>query len=160
MITAVGGDLAIRTGPADVFDAVDRLAAGSSLPVTARSIQDGWLEVPIPSQPGALGWVSTNTGYSKVDGYVLDLPLISEVEWPFGAYVVNCTPHQLLAKPGDKVVPPVSAAPGNRVWFYPGLYTLFDSDVAGQPQVTQVKLYEHTSVSVISDGTGTKYKCP
>jgi hypothetical protein len=159
-ITAVGGDLAIRSGPNTVFDAVDTLPDGKSLPVYARSIQDGWLQVPIPSQRGALGWVSTNAGFSKVDGYVLDLPLIAEVEWPFGAYLVNCTPHQLVAKPGDKLVPPVSAAPGNRAWFYPGLYKLFDTEMAGQPEVTQVKLYEHTTVRVISDGSGTKYDCP
>jgi hypothetical protein len=159
-ITAVNGDLAIRTGPATNFDAVAMLKAGNSLPVYARSIEDGWLQVPIPSQRGALGWISSRTGYSQVDGYVLDLPLISTVEWPFGAYLRNCTPHQLVAEPGDKVVPPVNAAPANRVWFYPGLYTLYDSDVTGRPEITQVKLWEHTDVSILRDGTGAKWTCP
>ncbi len=159
-ITAVNGDLSIRTGPATVFDAIDRLKSGQTLPVFARSIEDGWLQVPIPSQPGSLGWVSTTTGFSRVDGYVLDLPLISEVEWPFGAYVVNCTAHQLVAEPGDKLLPPVSAAPANRVWFFPGLYKVYDAELENRPEITQVKLFEHTQVSVISDGTGTKYTCP
>ncbi len=159
-ITAVNGNLAIRTGPADVFDAIDSLKAGKTLPVYARSIEDGWLQVPIPSRPGGLGWVSTTTGFSRVDGYVLDLPLISEVEWPFGAYVVNCTAHQLVAEPGDKALPPVSAAPANRVWFFPGLYKIYDAEVANRPEITQVKLLEHAQVSVISDGSGTKYTCP
>ncbi len=159
-ITAVHGDLSIRQGPATVFDAIDTLRAGQTVPVYARSIEDGWLQVPLPSRPGSLGWVSTTTGFSRVDGYVLDLPLISEVEWPFGAYVVNCTSHQLEAEPGGKVLPPVSAAPANRVWFFPGLYKVYDAELANRPEVTQVKLLEHTQVSVISDGTGTKYTCP
>ncbi len=158
-ITAVGGDLAIRLGPADVFDAVDVLKDGKTLPVYARSIQDGWLQVPIPSRSGALGWISTKTTYSRVDGYVLDLPMITTVEYPFGAYLLNCTSHQLLAQPGDTLVPPVNAAAPKGVWFYPGLYTVYDTEVQGQPEVTQVKLYPHTSVSVIKDGAGTKYTC-
>ncbi len=159
-ITAVGGDLAIRKGPDTAFDAIASLNDGQTVPVYARSIQDGWLQVPMPSQPGATGWVSTKTGFSKVDGYALDLPLITTVEWPFGAYLINCTAHQLLAKPGDKLVPPVSAAPANRVWFFPGLYTMYDADVQGNPEITQVKLFPHTDVSVIKDGTGAKYVCP
>ncbi len=159
-ITAVGGDLAIRTGPDTSFDAVAALKDGQSLPVYARSIQDGWVEVPIPSQTGTLGWISTKSGFSQVDGYVLDLPLIRTVEWPFGAYLLNCTDHQLVTQPGDKVVPPVGAAPANRVWFFPGLYTLYDADVQGRPAVTQVKLWPHTDISVIKDGAGQKYTCP
>ncbi len=159
-ITAVNGDLAIRLGPSEVFDAVDRLKAGQTLPVSARSIEDGWLQVPIPSEPGTLGWVSSKTGFSRVDGYVLDLPLITAVDWPFGGYVVNCTAHQLVAEPGDKTLPPVGAAPANRVWFYPGLYKVYDTEVQSRPEVTQVKVYEHTQVSVVGDGNGTKYTCP
>ncbi len=159
-ITAVGGDLAIRTGPDTAFDAIDSLKDGQTLPVYARSIQDGWVQVPIPSQPGALGWISIKSGFSRVDGYVLDLPLVTTVEWPFGAYVLNCTAHQLIAQPGDKVLPPVSAAPANRVWFFPGLYTVYDAEVPGNPAITQVKLMAHTDVSVIKDGAGVKYTCP
>lgn len=159
-ITAVGGDLAIRTGPDTVFDAIASLNDGQTIPVYARSIQDGWVQVPIPSQPGATGWVSTKTGFSKIDGYVLDLPLITAVEWPFGAYLINCTAHQLLVKPGDKLIPPMSAAPANRVWFFPALYTVYDADVQGSPAITQVKLFPHADISVIKDGTGAKYACP
>lgn len=159
-ITATGGNLAIHAGPDNSFDAIAALKDGQTVPVYARSIQDGWVEVPIPSQKDATGWVYTGTGYSNVSGYVLDLPLITTVEWPFGAYLSNCTPHQLIAQPGDIVLPPVTAAPANRVWFFPGLYTLYDADVAGKPAVGQVKLYAHTSQSTVKDGTGQKYTCP
>ncbi len=159
-ITAVNGDLAIRSGPAPVFDAIASLKDGQTAPVYARSIEDGWVQIPIPSQPEALGWVSINTGFSKVDGYVLDLPLITKVEWPFGAYLRNCTAHQVILEPGDTVVPPVSAAPANKVWFTPGLYTAYDMDVPGRPVITQVKLWSHTSIDLLKDGTGVKYTCP
>ncbi len=159
-ITAVNGDLGIHTGPAPVFDAIAVLKAGQTLPVYARSIQDGWVQVPVPGQPGKLGWVSTNTGFSKVDGYVLDLPLITKVEWPFGAYLRNCTAHQVIVEPGDTIVPPVSAAPANKVWFTPGLYTVYDNDVSGRPEITQVKLWQHTSINLVKDGAGAKYSCP
>jgi hypothetical protein len=159
-ITAVNGDIAIRTGPAIVFDAIDSIRAGQTLPVLARSIQDGWLQVPISSRPGELGWVSSKSGFSRVDGYVLDLPLISAVDYPFGGYVINCTAHELVAEPGDKVLPPVNEAPSNRVWFFPGLYAIHDAEIDTHPEITHVKVYEHTVVSVISDGAGTKYTCP
>ncbi len=159
-IKAVGGSLAIRSGPADVFDAIAVLQDGQSAPVYARSIQDGWVQVPISAQPGALGWVYAKGGFSQVDGYVLDLPLITQVEWPFGAYLRNCTEHQVIAEPGDTVVPPVSAAPANQVWFTPGLYTVYDMDISGRPEITQVKLWSHTTVNLVKDGAGQKYTCP
>ncbi len=159
-ITASGGNLAIRTGPATVFDAIAALEEGQTAPVIARSIQDGWVEIPIPSKPGSLGWVDTKAGFSRLNGYVLDLPLITKVEWPFGAYLVNCTSHQVIAEPGDTLVPAVSAAPANRVWFTPGLYTVYDMDVPGRPAITQVKLWSHTAVNLTKDGSGQKYTCP
>lgn len=159
-IKAVGGSLAIRTGPADVFDAIAVLQDGQSAPVLARSIQDGWVEIPIASQPGSLGWIYTKAGFSQLDGYVLDLPLITKVEWPFGAYLRNCTNHQVIVEPGDTVVPPVSAAPANSVWFTPGLYTAYDMDVNNRPVITQLKLWSHTTVNLTKDGSGQKYLCP
>ncbi len=159
-IKAVGGSLAIRSGPAQVFDAIAVLQDGQSAPVYARSIQDGWVQIPIPTQPGSLGWVYAKGGFSEVNGYVLDLPLITKVEWPFGAYLVNCTDHQVTVEPGDTVVPPVSAAPANRVWFTPGLYTAYDMDVSGRPAITQLKLWSHTTLNLTKDGSGKKYVCP
>ncbi len=159
-LTAVGGSLAIRSGPAPVFDAIAELPDGQTVPVVARSIQDGWVQVPLPSQPGSYGWVSIKAGFSQVNGYVLDLPLITKVEWPFGAYLRNCTDHQVILAPGDTLVPPVSAAPANKVWFTPGLYTAYDMDVPGRPVITQVKLWSHTSLDLLKDGTGAKYTCP
>jgi hypothetical protein len=46
------------------------------------------------------------------------------------------------------------------VWFTPGLYTAYDMDVNGQPVITQVKLWSHTTVNLTKDGTGQKSLCP
>ncbi len=159
-LPAVGGSLAIRSGPAPVFDAIAELPEGQTVPVFARSIQDGWVQVPLPSQPSSYGWVSIKAGFSQVNGYALDLPLITKVEWPFGAYLRNCTDHQVILEPGDTLVPTVSAAPANKVWFTPGLYSVYDTEVTGRPLITQVKLWSHTSLDLLKDGNGQKYLCP
>ena len=44
-LKAVGGSLAIRSGPAPVFDAIASLPEGQTVPVYARSIQDGWVQI-------------------------------------------------------------------------------------------------------------------
>jgi hypothetical protein len=159
-VMAVKGNLAIRKGPDVVFDAVDTLHDGESAQAVARSILDGWVEIPIPSQPGKMGWVSLNTAYSVVSGDVLDLPMIRIVEWPTGAYLRNCTTHQMIVRPLDTLLPPVSASPDNRVWFPPGLYTIYDQEVEGQPEVLWVQLRPQYSIDIKKDGNGVKSSCP
>jgi hypothetical protein len=159
-ITAVNGDIAIRSGPDTVFDAIAVLKNGETVPALARSILDGWVQVPIPSQPGKTGWLSIKTPYTVVSGYVLDLPKITIVEWPSGSYIQNCTSHQMLVEPGDQSLSSVTDSPNNRVWFPPGLYTVYDVDVTGHPEVVHIQLDAHTEVSVRKDGNGQKSDCP
>ncbi len=154
-ITAREGNLAIRTGPDPVFDAVGTLRDGETATVLARSVLDGWVEIPMPSQPGTTGWVSTKTAYSVVNGNVLDLPLIRTVEWPFGSYLQNCTSHQMIVEPGDLPLPANS-----KVWFPPGLYSVYDTEVAGHPIVMNVKLWQHIQINVRKDGIGQTSTCP
>ena len=160
MVTAMNGKVAIRTGPDIVFDAVAALNEGETVTALARSILDGWLQVPIPSQPGETGWISTKTSYSVVSGNVLDLPRIDVVEWPTGSYLINCTTHQILVQPGDKTLQPVNDSPRNRVWFSPGVYKVYDMDVEGQPEITTIKLYSHTEVQIVTDGNRQRSECP
>ncbi len=160
MVTAVNGNLSIRSGPDESFDAIAVLKKGETVQALARSILDGWVQVPVPSMPGRTGWVSLLTNYSQVDGYVLDLPKIDIVEWPVGSYLINCTSHQLLVKPLETALPPVSQSPGNRVWFPPGFYSVYDTEVAGQPEVLQVQLGGHTEVKIRRDGNGLRSECP
>jgi hypothetical protein len=160
MVTAMNGKVAIRTGPDIVFDAVAALNEGETVTALARSILDGWLQVPIPSQPGETGWISTKTSYSVVSGNVLDLPRIDVVEWPTGSYLINCTTHQILVQPGDKTLQPVKDSPGNRVWFSPGVYKVYDVNVEGQPEITTIKLSSHTEVQIVTDGNRQRSECP
>ena len=159
-VTAVNGNLAIRSGPDMTFDAIAELNHGETVTALARSILNGWLQVPIPSQEGKTGWVSILTDYSIVSGNVLDLPRIDGVEWPVGSYLLNCTTHQLVVEPGNKTLQPVSDSPKNRVWFSPGLYTVYDLDVSGHPQVKNLSLDSRTELKIIKDGNGLRSECP
>jgi len=159
-VMAVNGDISIRSGPDETFDAIAVLRKGMTVTALARSIMNGWVQVPIPSQEGKTGWVSILTDYSVVSGNVLDLPRIDEVEWPVGSYLLNCTTHQMLVEPGDKTLQPVGDSPKNRVWFSPGLYTIYDFDVSGHPQVKNLNLLSRIEVKIIKDGDGQQSECP
>jgi hypothetical protein len=159
-ITAVEGDIAVRKGPDTTFDAFTKLQSGETATVLARSIMDGWVEIEVPSQTGVTGWLSVDTNYSIVNGNLLDLPRIDSVEWNVGSYLINCTPHQMLVKPGNVVLQPVGDAPNNRVWFTPGLYSVYDMDVTGQPVAANLTVTEHREFHIIKDGERTQWTCP
>jgi len=159
-VTAVNGDLSIRSGPDITFDAIAALKDGETVTVLARSIMDGWVQIPIPSQDGKTGWVLLKTNYFVVNGNVLDLPRVDAVEWNVGSYLINCTPHQMLVKPGDVILPPVSSSPSNRVWFTPGVYSVYDLDVTGQPVAANLSVTGHREFHIIKDGSRKQWTCP
>lgn len=159
-ITAVNGDLAIRSGPDITFTAIGKLRKGITAQVIACSILIGWVQIPISTDPLKTGWVSIQTDYSRVDGNIRDLPVIKIVEWPNGSYLRNCTGHQLIVKPGDTLLPSVADAPNNRVWFAPGSYVISDLDVPGQPMVKEIRLSPRTEVDLRKDGDGKLWDCP
>jgi hypothetical protein len=159
-VTAVNGDLSIRTGPDITFDAIAILKDGETVTALARSIMDGWVQIPIPSQEGKTGWVSLKTNYSIVSGNVLDLPRVDAVEWNVGSYLINCTPHRMLVQPGDITLQPVGDAPNNRVWVSPGLYSVYDLDVTGQPVAANLSVTEHREFHILKDGNRKQWSCP
>ena len=159
-VTAVNGNLSIRTGPDITFDAIAILKDGETVTALARSIMDGWVQIPIPSQEGKTGWVSLKTNYFIVSGNVLDLPRVDTVEWTFGSYLINCTPHRMLVQPGDITLQPVGDAPYNRVWFSPGLYSIYDLDVTGQPVAANLSVTEHREFHILKDGNRKQWSCP
>jgi len=159
-ITVVNGDLSIRTGPDLSFDAIAKLKGGEIVTALARSIMDGWVQIQIPSQTGKTGWISIKTNYSIVNGNVLDLPRIDIVEWNVGSYLRNCTPHQVIVRPGDKILQPTGDSVENRVWFSPGSYSVYDLDVPGQPVVANLRVLEHSEYSIRKDGNGQRWDCP
>lgn len=50
--------------------------------------------------------------------------------------------------------------PDNMVWLNPGTYTVYDMDVAGEPEVTTVEVREGVTVEILDDGAGEHRKCP
>jgi hypothetical protein len=153
-VTVVNGDLSIRTGPDLSFDAIAKLQDGETVTVLARSIMDGWVQIEIPSRAGETGWISIQTNYSIVTGNLLDLPRIDAVEWNVGSYLINCTPHQMIVKPGNTILQPQS-----RVWFMPGTYSVYDLDVDGQPVAANLTVLEHSEYNIRKDGTRKQWTC-
>jgi hypothetical protein len=159
-VTAVNGDLSIRRGPDISFDAIAALKDGETVKALARSIMDGWVQIPIPSQEGKTGWVLLKTNYFVVNGNVLDLPRVDAVKWNIGSYLINCTPHRMLVQPGDVILESVDGAPNNRVWFSPGLYSVYDLDVTGQPVAANLSVTEHREFHILKDGSRKQWTCP
>jgi hypothetical protein len=159
-VTAVNGNLSIRSGPDITFDAIAALKDGETATVISRSIMDGWVEIPIPSQEGKTGWVLLKTNYFIVTGNVLDLPRKDLVEWNVGSYLINCTPHRMIVQPGDVILESVNDALGNRVWFTPGLYSVYDLDVTGEPVAANLNVTEHREFHILKDGNRTQWACP
>ncbi len=159
-VTAVNGNLSIRSGPDITFDAIAALKDGETATAISRSIMDGWVEIPIPSQKDKTGWVLLKTNYFIVTGNVLDLPRKDLVEWNVGSYLINCTPHRMIVQPGDVILESVNDASGNRVWFTPGLYSVYDLDVTGQPVAANLNVTEHREFHILKDGNRTQWTCP
>jgi len=157
-ITAVEGDIAIRQGPDSSFDATASLKDGETAIVLARSIMNGWIQIEVPSQSGETGWVWVETGYSIVNGDLFDLPRIDTVEWNVGSYLINCTPHQMIVKPGDVILQPAGET-DSRVWFMPGTYSVYDLDVTGQPVAANLTVTEHREFHILKDGTRKQWGC-
>ncbi|MBI1856327.1 MAG: SH3 domain-containing protein [Chloroflexi bacterium] len=159
-VTAVNGNLFIRRGPGLGYNPIAVLAKGESVTALARDPLTRWLQVSIPGQAGKTGWVSIQTNYSLINGDVMKLPDILPTEWPVGAYLRNCTNHQMIVKPGDTLIPPVSGYPDNEVAIYPGRYSVYDYDLSGQPEVLVVDLREGVEIDIRVDGSGERRKCP
>jgi hypothetical protein len=159
-ITAVHGNLFIRRGPHMAYNPISVLYEGESVTASGRDVLGEWLQIPIPSQPGKTGWISIQTRYSAVNGQVRDLPVIETVDWPVSAHLINCTYHEMLIEPGDILLPSYHEFPDNEKWIYPGIYKVYDLDVAGEPEILTIELREGLNIDILYDGKGHKRKCP
>lgn len=159
-LTAVHGNLFIRRGPHMAYNPISVLYEGESVTASGRDVLGEWLQIPIPSLPRKTGWISIQTRYSAVTGQVRDLPVIETVDWPVSAHLINCTYHEMLIKPGDIVLPSYHEFPDNEKWIYPGIYKVYDLDVAGEPEILTVELKEGLDIDILYDGKGHKRKCP
>ena len=158
-ISAIKGNLFIRRGPDLAYKPIGVLYKDTSAPVIQRDVLSNWVQITIPNSDNT-GWVSIQTDYSKVDGDLKTLPEFTPTDWPIAAYLRNCTHHQMYVMPSEIILPSSLRQPENEIWLYPGSYTVYDIDVAGEPEVLQVDIREGITVEILDDGLGEHRKCP
>jgi hypothetical protein len=162
-ITAINGNLYIRRGSGSDFNPIGVLLQGQTATVMGRDILDEWLYIPIPSQEGKFGWVSTLTIYSSISGQTMDLPVVdSDLAVP--AYIQNCSTHNMIVQPVGVILPPFYQYPDSVVQFDPGEYTIFDYDNPKyNPNSNQglvIDLEEGELYRITAMGTAAQHKCP
>ena len=159
-ISASGGNLFIRRGPHLAFNPISVLFDGKSANAIGRDVLARWLQVVLPEDAGSTGWISIQTRYSVLEGSARQLPVVPPHECPLAAYLINCTAHEMLIRPGDVVVPSVLDFPANEVVFFPGVYTIHDLGVDDLPEVQSAFLSEGSQVEIRMDGLGGRRHCP
>jgi len=162
-ITAINGNLYIRRGSGSDFNPTGVLLKGETATALGRDILDEWLYIPIPSQAGKFGWVSTLTIYSSISGNTMDLPVVdSDLAVP--AFIQNCSTHNMIVQPTGVILPPLNQYPNTIVQFDPGEYTILDYDnVKYNPNSNQgivVDLREGELYQITAMGTAAQHKCP
>ncbi len=160
-VTAVDGNLFVRRGPHLAFNPIDVLYEGNTITAVGRDMLSMWLQVEQPAQAGSMGWISIQTRFSKVAGEITSLPVIDTTDWPIGAFIRNCTHHQMLAQPGDYFLPSSYEFPDNEVSVFPGIYSVYDLEVPDKPVLIEmVELREGLEVDIREDAEGERRKCP
>ncbi len=161
IIEAVHGNLFIRRGPHPAFNPIGVLYEGESATAIGRDALSRWILISIPSASGKTGWISIQTRFSTIQGDTDRLPVIDTVDWPEGAYLINCTHHQMLAQPGEYIIPSSYEFPDNEVSVFPGIYTIYDLDAVGEPEIMKnVELREGVEIMIREDAAGERRKCP
>lgn len=158
IITAATGNINIRRGPGVAYNVLAGMVEGTSATASGRTEDGLWLFIPLPSDATQFGWISTQTGYSQLQGDVLSLPIQPFLP-PVPAYIRNCTFHPMLVKPGDVLLKDQTLSPDNKKQFNPGEYKIYDQAVSNT-LVKTLKISEGDSVDIGKDGLGNTYTCP
>jgi len=158
-VSAINGNLYIRRGSGSEFNPIDTLEQGQTVTAIGRDILNQWLYIPIPSQPGKFGWVSTLTVYSSVGGRTMDLPVVtSPLAVP--AFIENCSLNNMIIQPLGVILPSGNQFPNNILQFDPGEYTIRNYDLVKNPEVVTIDLEEGETYPLTADGTVAHHKCP
>ncbi|HNK63702.1 MAG TPA: SH3 domain-containing protein [Anaerolineales bacterium] len=160
-ITAVKGNLYIRRGPGTEYDRVGVLYKGESTEIIGQDVLSKWVQVQVPDSDRT-GWVSIMTEFSKLDGDLTFVPDFTFTEWPQPAYIKNCTEHDVVVEPGDIYLYNLftNSKYLNESQVDPGVYTIFDMFLPGEPEIQTVDVREGETIYITVDGDGTKHKCP
>jgi len=158
-ITAINGNLYIRRGSGSDFNPIGVLLQGQTATASGRDILGEWLYVPIPSETGKFGWVSTLTIYSSIAGRIMDLPVVdSDLAVP--AFIENCSLDNMIVQPSGVIIPPGNQFPNNIFQFDPGEYTIHDYDTSNRNnQGMNVDLREGEQFQITGMGSA-RHKCP
>ncbi|MCQ3939051.1 MAG: hypothetical protein DPW18_18685 [Chloroflexi bacterium] len=160
-ITAVGGNLYIRRGPGMEYDRIGVLKKGSSAQVIGRDVLSRWVQVNVPGSDRT-GWVSIMTDLSRIDGDLNPIPDFTFTDWPQPAYIKNCTEHDLYIMPGEIYLYNLytNSKYLNEAQVNPGVYTVYDLFVPGEPEIETVDVREGMTVYITVNGLGVKHNCP
>jgi len=161
-VTAINGNLYIRRGSGSDFNPISVLMQGQTVTASGRDILNEWLYIPIPSETGKFGWVSTLTIYSSISGNTMELPIVnSDLAVP--AFMQNCSTDNMVVWPAGVIIPPFDQFPDNVVQFDPGEYLVQDYDKGNSsPNGTQgiaVDLKEGDQYQILGVGAA-RHKCP
>jgi uncharacterized protein YgiM (DUF1202 family) len=159
-VTAVGGNLFIRRGPGLAYNPIGVLENGKSATALARDILSNWVQISLPSAKNRTGWISLMTEYSSLSGDLKTLSAIEVTDWPLHAYLRNCTYHNMVAQPGEIILPSYFQRPENEVRVYPGSYKIYDLDHPNTPEAADVEIREGMTIDITVNGDGEKRKCP
>jgi SH3-like domain-containing protein len=162
-VSASGGNMTLRRGPATAYDVRGYFLAGQSTAAVARNQAADWLLVQDPSgTSGSTAWVNASSRYIVIDaeaGAVQALP-VQAVDPAVPAYIRNCTYHPMLIQPVGVLLKEQFDAPNNMQVFTPGVYEAYDQVQEGQPKVKTEELREGKTIDIVTDGLGNTYPCP
>lgn len=157
-VTIKGGNLFVRRGPSLDYNHVGVLYDGETVLATGRDRVSRWIRIALLSKPEAEGWITTETGYTLIDGDIPNLPYI-ETEPARPAYIRNCTKHELLVMPSEVKLLDKFEKPYNEERFPVGIYQVYDLENPANKAIEEVSLSEGKKVDIQYDWTGEKSKC-
>jgi hypothetical protein len=155
-VNAVGGRLNVRRGPGPEYDTTGSFLDGQSTVATARNADGSWLLINRPNTTKSLGWITLGTKYTSVSGDATGLPL-SEVAPAAPAYIRNCTGREMLINPIGEVLKPRGSAPDNQLQFFPGEYSIVDTET--DITISDITVFEGKTIDIKQDSSGKKSSC-
>jgi hypothetical protein len=160
-VTAVGGNLTLRRGPASAYNVLNYMLAGQTALAVGRNQAADWLLVQDPAGGGKTAWITAASRYSVVDGgaqAVQALP-IETVDPAVPAYIRNCTFHPMRIMPADVILKEMFDAPNNQRPSIPGVRGVrsepggaIEGDVGGAAR--------GETIDIEKDGLDNTYLCP
>ncbi len=73
-------NLRVRSAPSTAASAVDRLNKGDVVKILGRTAAKDWLQIPLPTNPNARGWVSAE--FVQIDGPIDAIPIVQPGQPP------------------------------------------------------------------------------